>query len=251
MSPPWSTAIHFNPLSPHGERPRIHKLFANCFHFNPLSPHGERHPRQFLSMLIMLDFNPLSPHGERLHGAYKLHIHPDISIHSPRMGRDGPVRSARPWAVRFQSTLPAWGETMLLPTRPIDSKISIHSPRMGRDLKCLSHFLDFRHISIHSPRMGRDPMLLPTRPIDSKISIHSPRMGRDPTDTMGLRLYKDFNPLSPHGERRRGIGKWMKKAYISIHSPRMGRDRRARNQPKNRAYFNPLSPHGERLYMVT
>ena len=165
-------------------------------------------------------FNPLSPHGERRAGAV-----------------------CSPLGVRFQSTLPAWGETMLLPTRPIDSKISIHSPRMGRDLKCLSHFLDFRHISIHSPRMGRDPMLLPTRPIDSKISIHSPRMGRDPTDTMGLRLYKDFNPLSPHGERRRGIGKWMKKAYISIHSPRMGRDRRARNQPKNRA----ISIHSPRM----
>ena len=145
----------------------------------------------------MLDFNPLSPHGERRAGAV-----------------------CSPLGVRFQSTLPAWGETMLLPTRPIDSKISIHSPRMGRDLKCLSHFLDFRHISIHSPRMGRDP-----------------------TDTMGLRLYKDFNPLSPHGERRRGIGKWMKKAYISIHSPRMGRDRRARNQPKNRA----ISIHSPRM----
>ena len=80
-----------------------------------------------------------------------------ISIHSPRMGRDscsgaGDARAAHfnplsPHGERlvpvifavsaagFQSTLPAWGETLWLIEQLPDEweKISIHSPRMGRD----------------------------------------------------------------------------------------------------------------------
>ena len=56
----------------------------------------------------------------------------------------------------FQSTLPAWGETL----------VRVH-PGHGRS------------ISIHSPHMGRDPGRLGCWPGKS-----------------------NFNPLSPHGERR-------------------------------------------------
>ena len=56
----------------------------------------------------------------------------DISIHSPRMGRD----TSRRWTHA--------GEC-----------ISIHSPRMGRDTIFLI-YLWTNMISIHSPRMGRD-----------------------------------------------------------------------------------------------
>ena len=145
------------------------------------------------------DFNPLSPHGERLFGA----------------------QAGRP-SKRFQSTLPAWGETIWQSKRASNSTnfnplsphgerpisginfyfrlyISIHSPRMGRDLilRCALRAL---YISIHSPRMGRDfyqPLLCPR----FKISIHSPRMGRD--KLCDIADYWDC---------------------ISIHSPRMGRD---------------------------
>ena len=56
----------------------------------------------------------------------------------------------------------------------------------------------------------------------------------------------DFNPLSPHGERRpirdgQGAGR-----PISIHSPHTGRDGRGGQPPPPSFYFNPLSPHGER-----
>ena len=79
------------------------------------------------------DFNPLSPHGER-HGMAEPGGDADaISIHSPRMGRDdggggrgeannhfNPLSphgerlgtgGTAGTADRFQSTLPAWGET--------------------------------------------------------------------------------------------------------------------------------------------
>ena len=55
----------------------------------------------------------------------------------------------------FQSTLPAWGET-LFPAQVVRQiPISIHSPRMGRD-KMGPLVRGGRQISIHSPRMGRD-----------------------------------------------------------------------------------------------
>ena len=57
-------------------------------------------------------FNPLSPHGERRYYASRGPRRLPISIHSPRMGRDAKgdvLKVFQLW--RFQSTLPAWGET--------------------------------------------------------------------------------------------------------------------------------------------
>ena len=169
----------FNPLSPHGER-LLSSASAQTgvSNFNPLSPHGER--RKLAGLLPDLgDFNPLSPHGERRReeaGSVrqssfqstlpawgetderaKICKEIAISIHSPRMGRDGALRGPILWAENFnplsphgerprlpslqrmmrtfQSTLPAWGETAYHLLRINYTTISIHSPRMGRDSK--------------------------------------------------------------------------------------------------------------------
>ena len=60
---------------------------------------------------------------------------------------------------KFQSTLPAWGETMVPQVWYVVQGISIHSPRMGRDAVRFPLFVK-QHISIHSPRMGRDQCIL-------------------------------------------------------------------------------------------
>ena len=78
----------FNPLSPHGERRRFLGPHHFGDHFNPLSPHGERH-RKGADWSAPCDFNPLSPHGER---------------------HQEELNSVAAW--KFQSTLPAWGETL-------------------------------------------------------------------------------------------------------------------------------------------
>ena len=105
--------------------------------------------------------------------------HGDISIHSPRMGRDGSagdhhppghdfnplsphgerhaVKNTTPANIKFQSTLPAWGET-----------------NMGGSATKLFGFQSTL------PAWGE------TRP------RQSPPLGAG-----------DFNPLSPHGERLR------------------------------------------------
>ena len=325
-------AGHFNPLSPHGERQRIHSGRSEARDFNPLSPHGERHLRlihsvqqkKFQSTLptrgetraqtttrtCTINFNPLSPHGERPF-LQRISTFPakfqstlptrgetmvmlalwavaEISIHSPRMGRDA-VRvrfTALLWdfnplsphgerlavgkiaaeEIQFQSTLPAWGETRwvnhhrradafqsTLPAwgetgcgsgwaspsyfnplsphgerrqvcgyHPPRKAISIHSPRMGRDDYC-DIGATVPYISIHSPRMGRDRNRRQIRQ-EANISIHSPRMGRDMAAISPSAAASDFNPLSPHGERRRS----------------------GRHPGRRNVYFNPLSPHGER-----
>ena len=78
-------------------------------------------------------------------------------------------------------------------------------------------------ISIHAPRTGSD---LDQDICDAleAISIHAPRTGSDVRRDKVAGQDVDFNPRSPHGERR---------FFPSgIHGAR---------------HFNPRSPHGERL----
>ena len=124
---------NFNPLSPHGERRDVGLAIELMVDFNPLSPHGERHATTESKMTLLQfqstlpawgetrssvkvglpysDFNPLSPHGERRRSRCCRPCSQLISIHSPRMGRDASDGPAYTAPDRFQSTLPAWGET--------------------------------------------------------------------------------------------------------------------------------------------
>ena len=166
-------------------------------HFNPLSPHGERHPHRPHKGSDG-DFNPLSPHGER-----------------PRPSGTGGR------CIVFQSTLPTRGETAVRGAFPVLHHISIHSPHTGRDGQR-------RYIR------GR-----------GAISIHSPHTGRDVKGPSVSNWESDFNPLSPHGERRSSVRLSATTTDfnpLSPHGERPGSLRRNRW----RRNFNPLSPHGER-----
>ena len=190
--------------------------------FNPLSPHGERPFNQFFVPDHDGNFNPLSPHGERLSG-----------------GGIGKILQ------KFQSTLPAWGETPAPVVTADDENISIHSPRMGRDRTARVMFFPLS-ISIHSPRMGRDPAPLRDWPRRYPFQSTLPAWGETSDERPRYGIYDNFNPLSPHGERRwRSIASVQTGRFqstlpawgetkveaarygqggISIHSPRMGRD---------------------------
>ena len=195
-----------------------------------------------------------------------------ISIHSPRVGRDG-IRGPRPRRRRYFNPLaPRGARQTTLCNIFIGITISIHSPRVGRDnckmaLKTL--LLRFQStrpvrgetsahvlvrvavaISIHSPRQGRDIEQSKGLLGQGLISIHSPRVGRD------VRL------------RRFGVA-----GEISIHSPRMGRELMIRGTTPTftlfqstrpawgetvmvcasgrcRADFNPLAPRGARPWSM-
>ena len=88
------------------------------------------------TLTCILNFNPRSPHGER---------------------RAPPT--ILPANLLFQSTLPAWGATVICYCVNDRNHISIHAPRMGSDMKAES-VINRINISIHAPRMGSDRYLL-------------------------------------------------------------------------------------------
>ena len=121
----------------------------------------------------------------------------------------------------FQPTLPARGATTVLlilqyhfafqPTLP--ARGATYSPRGTQRIL---------HISTHAPRTGSDGATIVGSFI-RLISTHAPRTGSDLTYQPETRWQIDFNPRSPHGERR-------------IRA----------STTKSCRYFNPRSPHGER-----
>ena len=168
-----------------------------------------------------------------------------ISIHAPRTGSDIFAPRFDYFVRRFQSTLPARGATARThshrvqrdfnPRSPhgerlrrrrhasLRRSISIHAPRTGSDAVQAS-LRGKRLISIHAPRTGSD---CPQRrfPRSLPISIHAPRTGSDPNPRICQKLREDFNPRSPHGERRLWRMTTIFLLQISIHAPRTGSDR--------------------------
>ena len=259
---------NFNPLSPHGERLLCGSTSTPTTHFNPLSPHGERpaipkktsagstfqstlpawgETRRRFDTLLAEVISIHSPRMGRDPAAWLCDLGEAISIHSPRMGRDRRPRR-NPKCGKYFNPLSPHGER------------HDHRPPVHR----LPHH--FNPLSPHGERqriaaaLGVEWTFQSTLPAwgetnqmeailnGCSISIHSPRMGRDRIAGLAMRLERDFNPLSPHGERL-GLGgfgeggglfqstlpAWgetrhgemqVPQAPISIHSPRMGRDGR-------------------------
>ena len=191
-----------------------------------------------------------------------------ISIHSPRMGRDRYLRGHAERTAGFQSTLPAWGETIVGYWAVLTVKFQSTLPAWG-ETGIFESLDEFYSISIHSPRMGRDgrrgqvhgnyalfqstlPAWGETQPaglvlLFVKFQSTLPAWGETHPLQMLSHFVRNFNPLSPHGERRDyrlfcrhafyfnplsphgerqvGTSTYSVQFPISIHSPRMGRDR--------------------------
>ena len=148
-----------------------------------------------------------------------------ISIHAPRTGSDAPRRVAGNRKVSFQSTLPARGATGVarqaspaqrfqstLPARGATiaenkrkKRTAYFNPRSphGERLHLSTKTTDLMEISIHAPRTGSDRSRYCAVPADFNISIHAPRTGSDDCFSCFLIRHMNFNPRSPHGERRR------------------------------------------------
>ena len=102
--------LHFNPRSPHGERPRLTSAGRGTGRFQSTLPaRGATQasragvPKSAISIhaprtgsdevggenvTVHDDFNPRSPHGERLLPGATVRRLPKISIHAPRTGSD-------------------------------------------------------------------------------------------------------------------------------------------------------------------
>ena len=145
-----------------------------------------------------------------------------ISIHPPRVGRDGNVNVVDVDRHNFNPPSPCGEGLALGGGGHTGVGISIHPPRVGRDWvkwdkpsACSSDFnppspcgegldrglraLQVCAISIHPPRVGRDFDVFCCCSA-SLISIHPPRVGRDSTRDFMPETADYFNPPSPCGE---------------------------------------------------
>ena len=145
----------------------------------------------------------------------------DISIHSPRMGRDTTAPSTRLGSGNFNPLSPHGERPAELSSFAVSCNFNPLSPHGERhhDVVGRVHSRLFQSTLPAWGETAAEAML--GRYLG--ISIHSPRMGRDIIRGSFLSRALYFNPLSPHGERRT-----------------------CRPVPPPPYHFNPLSPHGER-----
>ena len=191
------------------------------------------------------NFNPRSPHGERRKAASAKAVE-TISIHAPRTGSDvvsvsvavgfvgfqstlpargatGVIRAAKQTRNQFQSTLPARGATSQPPLFPMTLTISIHAPRTGSD---------------------ELPVIVAKTPVVFQSTL--PARGATCPHSISLVTAHNFNPRSPHGERRARPEQEDTMKQFQSTLPARGATAHARKPGRRTPYFNPRSPHGER-----
>ena len=132
------------------------------------------------------NFNPRSPHGERLstHTANSPDV--TISIHAPRTGSDDAI-------IDYQSA----GFTDFNPRSPHGERHSL-----------LTGLQSENEISIHAPRTGSDNQTFLLVNVTCRFQSTLPARGATPGDCDSVSCYFDFNPRSPHGERRSAMTLW-------------------------------------------
>ena len=191
-------------------------------------------------------FNPLAPRGAR----------PTTRLGLPSLRI-------------FQSTRPAWGETVVIVYIRVFLVISIHSPRVGRDHfdlfnmaaniefqstrpawgeTCLSCQLSARVIiSIHSPRVGRDLGLLIVKSDNINFNPLAPRGARPRSGSRHSGWTPYFNPLAPRGARRLSMRCSQTAWRFQSTRPAWGETRTGFTPSRSESNFNPLAPRGARL----
>ena len=191
---------HFNPRSPHGERPKGGEGRGKACKFQSTLPARGATASCPSHPAPPAHFNPRSPHGERRGISY------------PSFYRK-----------LFQSTLPARGATARRWTACGLYGISIHAPRTGSDLCAVDQPHAGDGISIHAPRTGSDwtRRRLPSKGEDfNPRSPHGERHEEEAADMMA----REFQSTLP----ARGATRWCAAAAprtsISIHAPRTGSD---------------------------
>ena len=169
-----------------------------------------------------------------------------ISIHAPRTGSDRHTKNTQP-ARNISIHAPRTGSDAQRHIQiGVHNLISIHAPRTGSDVPENRRTQHEYHISIHAPRTGSDQgassrpstslsfqSTLPARgatikqghtPGKERFQSTLPARGATPVTQAGLPGRRNFNPRSPHGERRRHHALLTGEHCISIHAPRTGSD---------------------------
>ena len=239
-------ACQFQPTLPARGATHDFHVFIADGQFQPTLPARGATRSEGTCAARRMDFNPRSPHGERHRDGGEDAADAHISTHAPRTGSDS------------------------CPTtkRKLDARISTHAPRTGSDdafkyLTCT--FQHFNPRSPHGERRAEDfpravaeqfQPTLPARGATAWLSDLAQQVTFQPTlpargATVFLMhlilLVQNFNPRSPHGERRPSSKSFSdKSAYFNPRSPH-GERLGSLTGAEAVLHFNPRSPHGERL----
>ena len=191
---------HFNPRSPHGERPQaLHAGGRRAGQFQPTLP--ARGATTRLTMTFrQRSFQPTLP----ARGATRSRM-------AGRMGE------------RFQPTLPARGATGKGRKRPRKRRISTHAPRTGSDPAGQRKGLLSFHFNPRSPH-GERPGA-PRRNGGTKVFQPTlPARGATPRAATTTDPDLEFQPTLPARGATRFHGKTVVQVAISTHAPRTGSD---------------------------
>ena len=158
--------IHFNPRSPHGERPMSTPGGCTSCHFNPRSPHGER-PHLPAGNTLADGFQSTLPARGATDLVTRMYAYGKFQSTLPARGATHMSSQQIGFFMLFQSTLPARGATVALLRGAHGGKHfnprSPHGERHGAALR----FLHISGISIHAPRTGSDSPPAAGFPADS------------------------------------------------------------------------------------
>ena len=259
---------NFNPRSPHGERQNMSMNRMRCL---TISIHAPRTGSDVCD-IVLPDVLSISIHAPRTgsdaEAGYQLVLRNEISTHAPRTGSDQTKRKGKKSKQHFNPRSPHGERPEAVPAyRKKQWYFNPRSPH-GERRRCASWRCQCRDFNPRSPHGERLRALVddasviqfqPTLPArgatksgiqplqSSGISTHAPRTGSDShSGSWSAAGAGDFNPRSPHGERRRKSGQL---AGCTDFNPRSPHGERPCCQPTGHqsVYFNPRSPHGERL----
>ena len=147
---------HFNPRSPHGERPDQRGFLSGRWSISIHAPRTGSDRATKSLLCVSRHFNPRSPHGERpARLPFPRRRGRVISIHAPRTGSDFQHGRNSGQRNTFQSTLPARGATLfqlcILPDQKFQSTLPARGATVFRRA-----LIKTNTISIHAPRTGSD-----------------------------------------------------------------------------------------------
>ena len=264
-----SSAIHFNPLPPHGGRLRRLLITETSTSFQS-TPSAWR---ETCVSDYMTTATAISIHSLRMEGDYHYSCTRRSYFHfnplPPHGGRPADFSFAAT-SNTFQSTPSAWRETE---RKRLSYNIDMHFnplPPHGGRLLCFSTFFAGFYISIHSLRMEGDNLTRRFRQAVYHFNPLPPHGGRRIYISKRIHFIH-FNPLPPHGgrlwtTRYYGYGDFISihslrmegdspyfaqipaEEFISIHSLRMEGDVSIFNFNNSGRHFNPLPPHGGRPF---
>ena len=237
----WATApsrSNFNPRSPHGERPGESSISSQLSQFQSTLPargatllvNGLWHDQIFQSTLPARGATTFVVHAQKS----------NISIHAPRTGSDALYFPRIAFARYFNPRSPHGERPSGQPEPPAASNFNPRSPHGERRSARTSPDVTF-------PFQPTLPARGATRMLDNQIartfiSTHAPRTGSDDGRRRTSAAAKDFNPRSPHGERRHTRTQTASPKTISTHAPRTGSDGIKHGKRFGQRAFQPTLP---------